>query len=621
MSEGYYAGFIAGAFMLGRFASSYPWGRFSDKYGRKPALLIGAASVCVFSLGFGLSTELWVAVLMRLLLGALNGTVSTCKVCVSEICGKAHEVKGMGYITGCWSISFVIGPALGGLLADPCNQYPGVFPRGGAFERFPYLLPNALASIFGVLSLVTVWFMVPETSGPRSTLLPSAAPAGSSGKNLKYKFQRVATTEGGVAGGGGGSNFTIEDADDDALSALPAKHPAVELPRYHGGSSGGSSAQHSLRSVASTADAALSDDSDDDGDDDHDGRRLDGMQRNGGSGSGGGGGGGGANGNGNGDRNGAGAMAPFGRHLSQHGSVRHALLDGSEGDLEKGEGRGQKGDGGDVGGGGAGHRSGVLALLSVAPARRVLVVYMVLSLLVIMFDETYPLWALSTQQVGGLDWQPGTIGQVLSMAGVFMALFQFLVYPHVARALGYVRMLKVVSVVVIPLYALFPMCSLLRDRPALLWPAMVCIKVGSNMIFTSIFLIVNNSVEGDQRGGLNGLAMTAGSAAKAIGPPLGATLFAYSIAGAHSLPLVDYHLTFVVCAVLSIAVAVASHLYFPDDLIKSPETQKAEAATAAAEAAEAVDEDAAVAGAADGDAAASPLLPLPPRLLLAAAAH
>eukprot|EP00611_Tribonema_gayanum_P022807 TRINITY_DN4663_c0_g1_i4.p4 TRINITY_DN4663_c0_g1~~TRINITY_DN4663_c0_g1_i4.p4 ORF type:complete len:129 (+),score=57.88 TRINITY_DN4663_c0_g1_i4:820-1206(+) len=119
----------------------------------------------------------------------------------------------------------------------------------------------------------------------------------------------------------------------------------------------------------------------------------------------------------------------------------------------------------------------------------------------------------------------------------------------------------------------------------------VCIKVGSNMIFTSIFLIVNNSVEGDQRGGLNGLAMTAGSAAKAIGPPLGATLFAYSIAGAHSLPLVDYHLTFVVCAVLSVAVAVASHLYFPDDLIKSPETQKAEAAAAAADAAEAVDEE------------------------------
>ncbi|CAM9541572.1 unnamed protein product, partial [Chrysoparadoxa australica] len=37
---GYYAGFISGSFMLGRVATSYFWGAFSDRFGRKPVLLI-----------------------------------------------------------------------------------------------------------------------------------------------------------------------------------------------------------------------------------------------------------------------------------------------------------------------------------------------------------------------------------------------------------------------------------------------------------------------------------------------------------------------------------------------------------------------------------------------------
>ncbi|CAM9158789.1 unnamed protein product, partial [Ectocarpus sp. 8 AP-2014] len=52
---------------------------------------------------------------------------------ISEICGKQHEKVGMGYVTGsdmylgCWSFGLVIGPAFGGLLAQPATHYPNVF--------------------------------------------------------------------------------------------------------------------------------------------------------------------------------------------------------------------------------------------------------------------------------------------------------------------------------------------------------------------------------------------------------------------------------------------------------------------------------------------------------------
>jgi MFS family permease len=160
---GYYAGWITGAFMLGRFLTSYKWGVISDRIGRKPVLLLGITSVLVFSLAFGLSTSLWFAIVSRFLLGLGNGIVGVSKTCISEICGKDHEVRGMGIMLGCWSISFIIGPALGGILADPCQQYPGIFKGSGLFEQFPYLLPNLFSAAVCAVALVVVHCYVPET--------------------------------------------------------------------------------------------------------------------------------------------------------------------------------------------------------------------------------------------------------------------------------------------------------------------------------------------------------------------------------------------------------------------------------------------------------------------------
>ena len=105
-----------------------------------------------------------------------------------------------------------------------------------------------------------------------------------------------------------------------------------------------------------------------------------------------------------------------------------------------------------------------------------------------IFDEVLPLWALSTVKVGGLDWSAGTIGQVLSISGVFMAVFQFAVYPAVAHRLGYIRMLKLIAVAVIPLYVVFPACSLAVHHPRLLWAVVVLmvvsLKISCNMLFT-----------------------------------------------------------------------------------------------------------------------------------------
>ena len=56
-----------------------------------------------------------------------------------------------------------IGPVIGGLLARPCDLYPNLFKNNSLFQIFPYLLPNLVISIFGLISLLVVVIYLPET--------------------------------------------------------------------------------------------------------------------------------------------------------------------------------------------------------------------------------------------------------------------------------------------------------------------------------------------------------------------------------------------------------------------------------------------------------------------------
>ncbi|CAM9321014.1 unnamed protein product, partial [Laminaria digitata] len=71
----------------------------------------------------------------RVLAGALNGIIANAKTMISEVCGKAHEVVGMSFITGCWAVGMVLGSGVGGMLAEPAHHYPAVFSESGLFGR------------------------------------------------------------------------------------------------------------------------------------------------------------------------------------------------------------------------------------------------------------------------------------------------------------------------------------------------------------------------------------------------------------------------------------------------------------------------------------------------------
>lgn len=105
-NTGFYAGYMASAFTLGRFLSGYAWGYFTDSVGRKPTIVLGLLSMATFSLAFGLSTSYTWALSFRCVRRDLRSTyirgVRQRKVVRWEaMFGTCHEIQiEFGITTG-----------------------------------------------------------------------------------------------------------------------------------------------------------------------------------------------------------------------------------------------------------------------------------------------------------------------------------------------------------------------------------------------------------------------------------------------------------------------------------------------------------------------------------------
>jgi MFS family permease len=535
---GYYAGYVTGAFMAGRFVSSYYWGHWSDIHGRKPTLYISLISTLIFSILFGFSSSLWFAIVTRFCLGLFNGIVSTCKVSLSEICGKEHEVIGMGIVGGCWSIGYIIGPAIGGILADPCAQYPSIFGSVVLFQNFPYLLPNIAASLIAAIGLVAIWLYVPETMDhctnsdlntqitfrkDTSTYAPSDPVIfgeHSLEDNSCEQYEILSSSNTGKCGQNGrkvAQNPSIEDAEIKSLN-LSLESDQTECDSWKSDS-------WDIQEIPSDICNQTQFDV----------------------------------------NNGSDENAALLADSSKEGPC-NCKLNGRQYNTNYSDRKEFKKS--------TSMLTNLKTILSIPSARNVLLLFMLFSLGTIMFDEVYPLWALATIDKGGLDWNPGTIGQVLSYAGIFMGIFQFCVYPFIAKSVGYIPMLKLSSVLLVPLYIAFPYCGLLQDYPTLLATAValniVLIKILAGIVYTSQSLITNHSVPASLRGGLNGFSMAVSSFGQAIGPLLGSLIFAYSVTENNGFfSLFDFHLVFYVCAIFASLVGLSAWTHFPDDLFTS----------------------------------------------------
>ncbi|MFZ1624771.1 MAG: MFS transporter [Gammaproteobacteria bacterium] len=145
---------ILGLYAVGQVLSTPVWGRMSDRYGRKPLLLISIAGGLVSYLLLALSTNLWMLGLGRLLTGLMGGSLSLAMAYVSDLTPPEQRAKSMGYVGGSLSMGFIVGPMLGGLL-------------GGRDAASATLLwPGLAAVLISAVMLIGAIFFLKESLPP-----------------------------------------------------------------------------------------------------------------------------------------------------------------------------------------------------------------------------------------------------------------------------------------------------------------------------------------------------------------------------------------------------------------------------------------------------------------------
>lgn len=168
------AGLLAAAFTGAQFMTAMIWGRIADSsMGRKRVILTGLVGTAIGTLGFGFSDNFAAAFFWRFLGGMLNGNIGVMRTMISEIVKeKKFQSRAFLLLPMTFNIGVIIGPLLGGLLADPVGTYPTIFGPGGVlggkegvwlFTRWPYVLPNLVSAAFLLLGAACVALGLEET--------------------------------------------------------------------------------------------------------------------------------------------------------------------------------------------------------------------------------------------------------------------------------------------------------------------------------------------------------------------------------------------------------------------------------------------------------------------------
>jgi multidrug resistance protein len=144
-----FIGVIFASFSLAQLLSAPLWGRISDHYGRRPALLIGLTALGVGYVIFAFANSVWMLLLARIIQGAGGGTTGVTQAYVADTVRPEDRARSLGWLSAGTNVGTMIGPAVGSFL---------VYKGQGA--------PAVAAAILCALNLFFAWQWLPESRNP-----------------------------------------------------------------------------------------------------------------------------------------------------------------------------------------------------------------------------------------------------------------------------------------------------------------------------------------------------------------------------------------------------------------------------------------------------------------------
>ena len=181
---------LTGVYALMQLVFALLWGRWSDRIGRRPLILVGIAGYVVAQVMFGLSTSLWLLYAARIVGGILSSaTLPVSAAYVVDMTTKEERGRGMAWLGTAASLGVVVGPALGGLLSRRDWHFSW---SAGHFKVDSFSTPFFAAALLGLLTLLAALRWLPESLPKTST--QNARPAKDARRKTKADWQTLLKT-------------------------------------------------------------------------------------------------------------------------------------------------------------------------------------------------------------------------------------------------------------------------------------------------------------------------------------------------------------------------------------------------------------------------------------------
>lgn len=142
-------GLIMATYSLFQLLSAPILGELSDKYGRRPILLFSIGGTALSFGLLGVATTLPMLFLSRIIDGASGGNIATAQAYIADITTKEERTQSMGMMMSAFSLGFIIGPAVGGLLSV-----------------YGYSVPALVAGAVALIATILTYFYLPESLKP-----------------------------------------------------------------------------------------------------------------------------------------------------------------------------------------------------------------------------------------------------------------------------------------------------------------------------------------------------------------------------------------------------------------------------------------------------------------------
>lgn len=140
-------GLLTASYAAAQLVGAPVLGRLSDRYGRRPILLLSSLGTVVGFLILGFADSLWLLFAGRIVDGLTGGNITVAQAYISDITDEKDRAKGLGLLGAAFGLGFIFGPLLGGALS-----------AGGR-----YALPSFVAAAITLVNVIAIYFWLPES--------------------------------------------------------------------------------------------------------------------------------------------------------------------------------------------------------------------------------------------------------------------------------------------------------------------------------------------------------------------------------------------------------------------------------------------------------------------------